>query len=112
MLTNAQTFFTKGPHLVVMPGLLIVITVLCLYIIGDGIRDAFDPQMPALIPPAGGSGWSTAWPGGIIIPGRCVFRRTGGELRAQAEEEARKAGLFCRGRLAKRPALLEIGRRN
>lgn len=46
MLTNAQTFFTKGPHLVVMPGLLIVITVLCLYIIGDGIRDAFDPQMP------------------------------------------------------------------
>ncbi len=45
MLTNAQTFFTKGPHLVVMPGLLIVITVLCLYVIGDGIRDAFDPKM-------------------------------------------------------------------
>jgi peptide/nickel transport system permease protein len=45
MLTNAQTFFTKGPHLVVMPGVLIVITVLCLYIIGDGIRDAFDPKM-------------------------------------------------------------------
>lgn len=44
MLTNAQTFFTKGGHLVVMPGLLIFITVLCLYIIGDGIRDAFDPQ--------------------------------------------------------------------
>jgi peptide/nickel transport system permease protein len=45
MLTNAQTFFTKGPHLVIMPGLLIVITVLCLYVIGDGVRDAFDPQM-------------------------------------------------------------------
>jgi peptide/nickel transport system permease protein len=45
MLTNSQTFFTKGVHLVVMPGLLIVITVLCLYIIGDGIRDAFDPKM-------------------------------------------------------------------
>lgn len=43
MLTNAQTFFNKGAHLVVMPGLLIFITVLCLYIIGDGIRDAFDP---------------------------------------------------------------------
>jgi ABC-type dipeptide/oligopeptide/nickel transport system permease subunit len=26
-----------------MPGVLIVITVLCLYLIGDGIRDAFDP---------------------------------------------------------------------
>jgi peptide/nickel transport system permease protein len=45
MLTNAQSFFTKGPHLVVLPGLLIVITVLCLYIIGDGVRDAFDPKM-------------------------------------------------------------------
>lgn len=43
MLTNAQTFFTKGVHLVILPGMLIVITVLCLYIIGDGLRDAFDP---------------------------------------------------------------------
>ncbi len=43
MLTNAQTFFTKGPYLVVAPGLLIFITVLCLYVIGDGLRDAFDP---------------------------------------------------------------------
>lgn len=44
MLTNAQSFFTKGGHLVVLPGLLIFVTVLCLYVIGDGIRDAFDPQ--------------------------------------------------------------------
>lgn len=44
MLTNAQTFFTKGFHLVIFPGLLIVITVLCLFLIGDGLRDAFDPQ--------------------------------------------------------------------
>jgi peptide/nickel transport system permease protein len=43
MLTNAQTFFTKGVHLVVLPGLLITLTVLCLYVIGDGVRDAFDP---------------------------------------------------------------------
>ncbi|NWG16584.1 MAG: ABC transporter permease [Chloroflexi bacterium] len=43
MLTNAQTFFTKGVHLVILPGLLIVTTVLCLYVIGDGVRDAFDP---------------------------------------------------------------------
>jgi len=45
MLVNAQTFFTKGVHLVIAPGLLIVITVLCMYIIGDGIRDAFDPTL-------------------------------------------------------------------
>jgi peptide/nickel transport system permease protein len=43
MLTQSQTFFTKGVHLVIAPGLLIVITVLCLYVIGDGLRDAFDP---------------------------------------------------------------------
>ncbi len=45
MLTNAQSYFTKGSYLVVWPGLLITITVLCLYIIGDGVRDAFDPKM-------------------------------------------------------------------
>jgi ABC-type dipeptide/oligopeptide/nickel transport system permease subunit len=43
MLSNAQSFFKTGAHLVIFPGLLIVITVLCLYIIGDGLRDAFDP---------------------------------------------------------------------
>ena len=44
MLSNAQQFFVRGPHLVVIPGLLIFITVLCLFIVGDGIRDAFDPS--------------------------------------------------------------------
>lgn len=43
MLSQAQTYFNKGPHLVVFPGLFIFLTVLCLYVIGDGIRDAFDP---------------------------------------------------------------------
>jgi peptide/nickel transport system permease protein len=45
MLSNAQTFFTKGVHLVIFPGLMISITVLCLYVIGDGLRDAFDPTL-------------------------------------------------------------------
>ena len=44
MLNNAQSFFDRGPHLVFMPGIFIVVTVLCLYVIGDGLRDAFDPQ--------------------------------------------------------------------
>jgi peptide/nickel transport system permease protein len=44
MLSRAQSFFSTGPHMVIFPGLLIVITVLCLYIIGDGLRDAFDPK--------------------------------------------------------------------
>ena len=45
MLSDAQELFTKGPHLVWGPGLLIVITVLCLFVLGDGLRDAFDPQL-------------------------------------------------------------------
>jgi peptide/nickel transport system permease protein len=44
MLSNSRTFFKQGPHLVIFPGLLIMTTVLCLYIIGDGLRDAFDPK--------------------------------------------------------------------
>jgi ABC-type dipeptide/oligopeptide/nickel transport system permease subunit len=44
MLTNARQYFSTGTHLVVWPGLMIVITVLCFYIVGDGLRDAFDPR--------------------------------------------------------------------
>jgi peptide/nickel transport system permease protein len=44
MLTDVQNYFTKGPHLVWGPGILISLTVLCLYVIGDGLRDAFDPK--------------------------------------------------------------------
>jgi peptide/nickel transport system permease protein len=45
MLNKAQSYFTLAPHLVLWPGLLITITVLCLYVIGDGLRDALDPTM-------------------------------------------------------------------
>jgi peptide/nickel transport system permease protein len=45
MLTEAQAFFRKAPHLVFGPGIMITITVLCLYIIGDGMRDALDPTI-------------------------------------------------------------------
>ena len=45
MLTKAQSYFFRGPHLVIWPGLFITTTVLCLYAIGDGLRDALDPMM-------------------------------------------------------------------
>ena len=45
MLTKAQDFYRKAPWLVFAPGLAITITVLCLYVIGDGIRDALDPTI-------------------------------------------------------------------
>jgi peptide/nickel transport system permease protein len=44
MLSNAQQFFTRGPHMATISGLLIFIVVLCLFVIGDGLRDAFDPR--------------------------------------------------------------------
>lgn len=43
MLSKSREFITEQSHLMILPGLLITIVVLCLYIIGDGLRDAFDP---------------------------------------------------------------------
>ena len=42
MLSKSREFLAH-PHLVILPGTLISVVVLCLYIIGDGLRDAFDP---------------------------------------------------------------------
>lgn len=42
MLSKSREFLNQ-PHLVLFPGTLITLVVLCLYIIGDGLRDAFDP---------------------------------------------------------------------
>jgi peptide/nickel transport system permease protein len=44
MLSGGLDLVRRAPHLVFAPGLLIFATVLCLYIIGDGLRDAFDPK--------------------------------------------------------------------
>jgi peptide/nickel transport system permease protein len=43
MLSKAQAYFVRGPHMATVPGVLIFLTVLSLYVIGDGVRDAFDP---------------------------------------------------------------------
>jgi peptide/nickel transport system permease protein len=44
MLTEAQAYFRQGAHMSILPGIMIVITVLSTYLIGDGLRDAFDPR--------------------------------------------------------------------
>ena len=44
MLTDARSYFNVGTHLVIWPGILIMVTVLCFYLIGDGLRDALDPR--------------------------------------------------------------------
>ncbi|MEP6694491.1 MAG: ABC transporter permease [Chloroflexota bacterium] len=47
LLTNATTYFVRAWWLVVSPGVMIFLTVLCLYLIGDGLRDALDPRLKA-----------------------------------------------------------------
>lgn len=44
MLTSARQYFNTGPHLVIWPGIMIAVTVLCFFIAGDGLRDALDPR--------------------------------------------------------------------
>jgi peptide/nickel transport system permease protein len=44
MLTDARSYFNIGTHLVISPGILIMVTVLCFYLVGDGLRDALDPR--------------------------------------------------------------------
>ena len=43
MLNRAQSFLVDAPWIAFFPGLLILITVLCINFIGDGLRDALDP---------------------------------------------------------------------
>lgn len=45
MLSGATQFYYKGPHLIIVPGIAITVTVLCFFVIGDGLRDALDPRL-------------------------------------------------------------------
>jgi peptide/nickel transport system permease protein len=45
MLADAQSFVNSDPLLLYLPGLTILITVLCFNLVGDGLRDALDPYM-------------------------------------------------------------------
>lgn len=45
MLSDSQLFFTTAPWMVYAPAIAFFITVLCVYLIADGFRDAFDPRL-------------------------------------------------------------------
>lgn len=45
ILSDCKGFFTSFPHMVLFPALLIMITVLAMNMLGDGLRDAFDPRL-------------------------------------------------------------------
>ena len=44
MLANAEGNYSIHTHLLYFPGFMILLTVLCVNFLGDGLRDAFDPQ--------------------------------------------------------------------
>ena len=45
MLSSGREFIRTAPHICTFPGLAIMITVFALNLMGDGVRDAFDPKM-------------------------------------------------------------------
>lgn len=45
MLASGRAYIRDAPHIVVIPGLLIMITILALNLLGDGLRDALDPKL-------------------------------------------------------------------
>ena len=45
MLNDGRTYMKSAPHIILFPGIMIVIVVLAFNIFGDGLRDALDPKM-------------------------------------------------------------------
>lgn len=45
MLSDGRTYMHNASHMVMIPGVMIVIVVLAFNIFGDGLRDALDPKM-------------------------------------------------------------------
>jgi ABC-type dipeptide/oligopeptide/nickel transport system permease subunit len=45
MIALERTMMTVAPHLIIFPGIAIVLTVLAFNLLGDGLRDALDPRL-------------------------------------------------------------------
>jgi peptide/nickel transport system permease protein len=45
MLFEAQTMMAIAPHMAIVPGVAIIVTVLGLNLLGDGLRDVLDPRL-------------------------------------------------------------------
>ena len=44
MIAMGRAYFRYYPHLILIPGLFICVTVLAFNMVGDGLRDALDPK--------------------------------------------------------------------
>lgn len=44
LIQQGMLYMTQAPQLVIVPGLVLVVSILCINIIGDGLRDRFEPR--------------------------------------------------------------------
>jgi ABC-type dipeptide/oligopeptide/nickel transport system permease subunit len=44
MLNEGRRFYLSAPHVMIPPGVAIVLAVLGINLLGDGLRDALDPR--------------------------------------------------------------------
>jgi len=49
MLSSGREFLLAAPHMVIFPGLAIILSVLGFNLLGDGLRDALDPRLKGII---------------------------------------------------------------
>ena len=45
MLSTARNFIASAPFLITFPGLAILVVAVSFNLMGDGLRDAFDPRL-------------------------------------------------------------------
>ncbi len=45
MLSDGRAYIRTSPHLILVPGIIIALTVFAINLMGDGIRDALDPKL-------------------------------------------------------------------
>jgi len=54
MLNGGRSYILVAPHLVIFPGIAIMLVVLALNLVGDGLRDMLDPRQRELVRPGQG----------------------------------------------------------
>lgn len=45
MISSAKSYMFDAPHLIILPGIAVIITVICFNILGDKLRDILDPGL-------------------------------------------------------------------
>ena len=45
MISDAKTYISSNPAMAFSPGVCIALLVVCLNVVGDGVRDAMDPRL-------------------------------------------------------------------